>query len=175
VRLSEKPSQLKNSHPLLTNGFQVSGFGWQFRAAFPISPCVPSACRVVGLAKADPIFGTSARDRTTDKRAKACTLRCQPAKPKNRAARGSYPSGLRFPFGYVVCGSSPHWLAMFDGTSAPSGLEAFPYHTNGFPGCGFREMCAKPRIYFSLGSGRADLPGLVNRWALCFPLSQEFG
>jgi len=115
VRLSGQPSQLKNSQPLLTNGFQVSGFGWQFRAAFPISPCVPSACRVVGLAKADPIFGTSARDRTTDKRAKACTLRCQPAKPKNRAARGSYPSGLRFPFGYVVCGSSPHWLAMFEG------------------------------------------------------------
>src|SRR5215472_343503 len=84
---------------------------------------------------------------------KAPTANCKPPTAnrqpqKSRAARVFLPSGLRFPFGYVVCGSSPHWLAMFDGTSAPSGLEAVPSRTNHFRGRGFREMRANPRILF---------------------------
>jgi hypothetical protein len=59
---------------------------------------------------------------------------------KQGRSGGLNPSGLRFPFGYVVCGSSPHWLAMFDGTSAPSGLEAIPSRTNDFCERGFREI-----------------------------------
>jgi hypothetical protein len=49
----------------------------------------------------------------------------RPTKKQGRSG-DSNPSGLRFPFGYVVCGSSPRWLAMFEGDLRTEWIGGFP-------------------------------------------------
>jgi hypothetical protein len=83
-------------------------------------------------------------------RCNATTNREQRTVNFERPTEGTGPLGQfqperpAFPVGYVVCGSSPRWLAMFEGDLRTEWIGGFPSRTNDFPGCGFREMPAKP-------------------------------